>query len=147
MSDEETLRQLARQAITAKRVPAARPKDTWGGNGTGALCDVCGLPIPQHELGFEVEFPGATAPARTYYLHNQCFAAWELERHVPEAEQPHKRDNGRVPFPPFPQAGRPSPASNSHPPSATASHRLSETDKAGSMPDCERNAKNRGKSS
>lgn len=123
MSDEETLRRLARKAITAERVPAGRPKDTWGGNGTGALCDICGLSIPDREIGFEVEFPRGTAPARIYHFHSQCFAAWELERHVLEAEQHQKRCNGRT------------------------RHRLSGDDKAGSMPDSERKAKDGEESS
>lgn len=89
MSDEETLRRRAREAITAERVPAGRPKETWGGSGTGAVCDICGLSIPDHEIGFEVEFSRETAPGRIYHLHSQCFAAWELERHGLEAEQPH----------------------------------------------------------
>lgn len=145
MSDEDTLRRLAREAITAQRVPTGRPKDTWGGNGTGALCDICGLSIPEDEIGFEVEFPQETAPAHTYHLHSPCFAAWELERHTLEAEQPHKGSNGRTPSPPFPEAQR-LPALGSRSAAATDSHRLSGTDKAGSMPDCERNGKNGGES-
>lgn len=145
MSDEETLRRLAREAITAERLPADRPQETWGGNGAGALCDMCGLSIPEHEIGFEVEFSREIAPARTYHLHSQCFTAWELERHALEAEQLHKRSNGRIPSPPFPQAGHP-PAPSSRPAPATDSHRLSGANKAGSMPDCECNAKDRGES-
>lgn len=132
MSDEGTLRRLAREAIATERVPAGPPKDTWGGNGAGALCDICGLPIAGHEIGFEVEFPREAAPARTYHLHGQCLAAWELERHALEAEQRHGRCNGQIPSPP---------ASEPH------SHRLSGPDMAGSMPDCERNVKDGGESS
>lgn len=127
MSNEETLRRLAREAITAELVPAARPESTWGGNGTGALCDICGLSIPNHEIGFEVEFPRETARARSYHFHSQCFAAWELERHALEAGQLHKLSNGGA--------------------QATDIHGLSGADKAGSMPDCERNLKGGGESS
>ena len=133
MSDEKALRRLAREAITGARVPAVRPKGTWGGNGTGALCAICGLSIPRDEMGFEVEFPGEAAPARTYHLHTQCLAAWELERHALEAEQP------------FPEAARP-PVLGSRPAPATDSHSLSGADKQGSMPDSERNSKDGGES-
>lgn len=146
-TSDEALRQLAREAITAERIPAERPNETWGGNGTGAPCDVCGLPIPDDEIGFEVEFSGETASARTYHLHNQCLAAWELERHALEAAQFHKRSNGRRPSPPFPVAGGLPPAPGSRPAPATESHRLSGADEAGSMPDCERDAKDGGESS
>lgn len=146
MSDEETLRHLAREAIRSERVPAARPRETWGGNGTGAVCDICGLSIPDHEIGFEVEFSREPTPSRTYHLHSQCFAAWELERHALEVEPLHKRSNGRIPSPPLPETGRP-PAPGSRPGPATDSPHLSGADKAGSMPDCERNAKDRGESS
>lgn len=146
MSDEETLRRLAREAITGDRVPARRPRESWGGNGTGAVCDICGLSIPDHEIGFEVEFSRETAPGRIYHLHSQCFAAWELERHALEADPPHKRSNGRAAPPRFPKAGR-SPAPGSGPAPATDSHSLSGADKAGSMPDSERNIKSGGESS
>lgn len=140
MSDEKALRRLAREAITGARVPAVRPKGTWGGNGTGALCAICGLSIPRDEMGFEVEFSGEAALARTYHLHTQCLAAWELERHALEAEQPYKRCNGRTPSPPFPEAARP-PVLGSRPAPATDGHSLSGADKQGSMPDSERNSK------
>lgn len=142
MSDEQALRRLAREAITAERVPMGAPKATWGGNGAGALCDICGLSIATHELGFEVEFLREAAPSRIYHLHSLCFAAWELERHVLEAEQPRQRSNGRSP----PEGGYP-PASGSRPAPATESHRLSGTDKAGSMPHSERKIKDGGESS
>lgn len=138
MSDEETLRRLAREAITAERVPIGPPKETWGGNGVGAVCDICGLSIATHELGFEVEFPREGAPSRIYHLHSQCLAAWELERHVFEAEQQQKVCNGRTPSPPG-LSSRPTPARHNH--------RLSGADKAGSIPDGERKVKDGGESS
>lgn len=146
MSDEQALRRLAREAMTAERVPAGRPKGTWGGDGTGALCAICGLSISRHGIGFEVEFSGETAPARTYHLHSQCFAAWEFERRALEAEAPQKGCNGRAPPPPFPEAASP-PVSSSQPGPAMDRQRLSWADKAGSMPDGERNVKDRGESS
>jgi hypothetical protein len=86
MSDEDMLRQLAREAIGAGRVPAGRPNGTWGGNGTGTVCNLCGLAIPSYEIEFEVEFSHEEAGrAHSYHLHSQCFAAWEFERRAFEA--------------------------------------------------------------
>lgn len=132
MSDEESLRRLAREAIAAERIPAGRPKGTWGGNGTGVRCDICGLPIPEDEIGFEVEFSqGGARASRCCHLHSRCFAAWEFERHTLEVGEHHKGANGRMP-------GRHQGA-DAQPP--TASQSLSAEDKEGSMPDRERNSK------
>ena len=97
MSNEDTLRRLAREAIGAARVPAGRPKGTWGGNGTGTVCDICGLPIPGHEIEFEVEFSQEADRTHSYHLHSQCFAAWEFERHAFEADEQQARSNGGRP--------------------------------------------------
>ena len=86
MSDEDMLRQLAREAIEAGRVPAGQPKGTWGGDGTGTVCDLCGLAIPSYEIEFEVEFSQEEAGrAHSYHFHRPCFAAWEFERRALEA--------------------------------------------------------------
>jgi len=97
MSNEHRLRRLAKEAIGAARVPAGQPKGTWGGNGTGRVCDVCGLPIPGDEIEFEVEFSQEAGQSHTYHLHSQCFAAWEFERHAFEAEECQARSNGGRP--------------------------------------------------
>lgn len=137
MSNEEWLRRLAREAIAAERIPADRPKGTWGGNGTGALCDMCGLPIPDDEIGFEVEFSQDDARARgCCHLHSQCFAAWLFERHTLEAGEHHKGANGHTSVPGC-QHG-----ADSHP--ATDNQCLSAAGKAGSMPDRERDSEREG---
>jgi hypothetical protein len=137
MSDEESLRRLAREAIAAERIPAERPKGTWGGNGTGVLCDICGLPIPDAEIGFEVEFSAEAArPGSCRHLHSRCFAAWEFERHTLEVSEHCKGSNGHTFVPGFhPEA---------HSPPATNSQCLSAEDEAGSMPGRERNIKAEG---
>lgn len=137
MSDEQLLRRLAREAIAAERVPAERPKGTWGGNGTGALCDICGLPIPEDEIGFEVEFSQEAARARNcFHLHSRCFAAWEFERHALEVGEHPEGTNGQAPAPGCHHGA------HSHP--AKDSECLSAEDKAGSMPSRERNFKGEG---
>jgi hypothetical protein len=137
MSDEESLRQLAREAIAAGRIPAERPTGTWGGNGTDVLCDICGLPIPDDEIGFEVEFSQEAARARNCcHLHSRCLAAWEFERHAFEVGEHRKGSNGQAPVPGFHHGV------HSHP--ATDSKCLSAADKAGSIPSRERNFKGAG---
>ena len=97
MSNEDALRRLAREAIGAARVPAGPPKGTWGGSGTGMACDVCGLPIPGHEIEFEVEFSQEEGRTHSYHLHGRCFAAWEFERHAFETDEYQGRLNGGRP--------------------------------------------------
>lgn len=82
MSDENTLRLKAREAMEAGRLPQRRPKRMWGGPGIGAPCAICSEPVKQDELGFELEY----APDQVdtgegdCHVHLRCFAAWEFER-------------------------------------------------------------------
>jgi hypothetical protein len=142
MSDEEALRRLAREAIRTQRIPVERPTGSWGGNGTGVRCDICGLPIADPEIELEVEFSQEGARVRSYYLHSRCFAAWELERHTVEAGEQHKGSHGGTLSSSFPHRACP-PVANSQP--ATDSG-LSAEDKAGSIPDRERDTKGGGES-
>ena len=74
------LRQQARDAIAAGRLPARSPAGVWGGPGTGKTCAVCGRVIGGDGLGFEVEFGGDEADAAEIcHFHIWCFAAWEFE--------------------------------------------------------------------
>lgn len=137
MGDEESLRRLAREAIAAERIPAERPKGTWGGNGTGVLCDICGLPIPDDEIGFEVEFSQEAArPRRCCHLHSRCFAAWEFERHTLVVSEHRKGSNGQAPVAGFQRGVQ------AHP--STDSKYLPAEDKVGSMPGRERDFKGEG---
>lgn len=82
MSDEQTLRLKAREAMAAGRLPQRRPKRMWGGPGIDAPCAICFEPVKRDELGFELEF----APDHEdtgegdCHVHLRCFAAWEFER-------------------------------------------------------------------
>ena len=137
MSDEECLRRLAREAVAAGRIPAAKPKGTWGGDGTGAPCAICGLPIPEVEIGFEVEFSqDVDRGSGCCHLHSRCFAAWEFERHTLESGE---HENGASARTPVSGCGH---GTHSHP--ATDTRCLSAENKAGSMPDRERNSKREG---
>lgn len=82
MSDERTLREQARRALKAGKLPNRRPNQTWGGPGVGHPCSICRSPITRDELELEVEFAPTdvdTGP-RTHHVHVRCFAAWESER-------------------------------------------------------------------
>jgi hypothetical protein len=80
--DESLLRDKARAALRAEKIPNRKPDRTWGGPGVGAGCAICDLPVKRDELEFEVEFAhaGANPGLDKYHVHTRCFAAWELER-------------------------------------------------------------------
>jgi hypothetical protein len=82
LPDEAILRDKARAAIHAGRLPSRRPDRTWGGAGSGEICIVCGESIERHELELEMEFRqhDDTSIVQSCHAHLRCFAAWELER-------------------------------------------------------------------
>ena len=85
MPDEKILREKARAAIKAGKVPSIRPDRTWGGPGVGAPCVVCDLPVTKDQLEFEIQFShnGDNPGLDKYHVHVRCFAAWEFERTKP----------------------------------------------------------------
>jgi len=93
--DESTVRQRAREAILARRIPHRPPDRMWGGPGNGAECAVCGESLAHAEVGFDLEFaddPTVAKVKQNYHLHVRCFAAWELERE--STESPLSASNG-----------------------------------------------------
>ena len=82
MPDENSLREKARAAIKAGKIPSQRPDRTWGGPGVGAPCGVCDLPVTKDQLEFEIQFAhdGDNPGLDKYHIHVRCFAAWEFER-------------------------------------------------------------------
>jgi hypothetical protein len=90
---DERLRRLVLQAISNELLPPALPTKTWGGFGDDHTCSVCQKPITCDEL--ETEFIGAGS--RSYYLHMQCFAAWEaiaMASRAPGLVLQHSADGG-----------------------------------------------------
>ena len=80
--DDELLRKKARAAIQSGKLPAfRRPDRTWSGNGAGAPCAVCELPVRHHDLEFEIQFARRSPELDKFQMHLHCFAMWELERH------------------------------------------------------------------
>jgi hypothetical protein len=83
VTDDGRLRQTAREAILAGRLPAGRPDRTWGGPGAGARCTICQVAVTRDEPELELEFARQGGAARgwdTYHVHARCFTAWQLER-------------------------------------------------------------------
>jgi hypothetical protein len=93
MNDENSLRQNARAAIDAGKLPAQVPYRTWAGKAsTGAhRCTICSQLLSPNDVELELEFTGAQAadPVGNHYFHMRCFAAWESER---EKAARHERD-------------------------------------------------------
>jgi hypothetical protein len=87
MPAEEHLRDLARQAITAEKIPSHKPDRVWGGPGIGASCTICDQPVLQNEMEFEVQWArdGVQPHFDVFHIHIRCFAAWEFERRKAES--------------------------------------------------------------
>ncbi len=82
MPNEAPVRALAREVLQAGTLPRRDPDRTWGGNGMGLPCTVCGEPIPTTDTEYELEFShdGAAPGLDRFHLHLRCFDAWEMER-------------------------------------------------------------------
>jgi hypothetical protein len=82
MPDEPILREKAREAIQSGRLPIGKPDRTFGGQGSGVTCAVCGHQVKRDQVELEIEFnrPGIMPVLDRYHLHQRCFAAWEFER-------------------------------------------------------------------
>jgi hypothetical protein len=82
MPNELQVRELARAAIRANKLPRQDPDRTWGGNGMGMPCTICGQPITRDEVEYELQFrhDGPEPRLDRFHLHLRCFAAWEMER-------------------------------------------------------------------
>ena len=79
--DERELRRRALAALHADLLPRVRPVRSWGGDGSGELCPVCGHSIEPAEKELELEFATADGEdtVREFHLHLPCFAAWSSQ--------------------------------------------------------------------
>ena len=84
MSDDNTLRGMVREAIRGGKLPNRAPDRMWGGAGSGSQCSICGAPVQQREVGYELEFAaGMGVDSSHHIVHAHCFAALEAERRKP----------------------------------------------------------------
>jgi hypothetical protein len=83
MPDEPLLREKAREAIRAGRLPSPRPDRTLGGPGSGGACALCGEVLQRDQMELAAEFDRRDATPsleNSYHFHPRCYAAWEFER-------------------------------------------------------------------
>jgi len=80
MSDESTLRQKAREAILAGKLPYRRPERMWAGRGVGSRCTICDKLVERDEIEYELDFTldhdDSSQP--TPRVHRHCLTAWEF---------------------------------------------------------------------
>ena len=84
--DEQSLRRRALAALHAQVLPRAQPARTWGGNGSGEPCGVCGRSIDPDQKGLELEFVASSGGggASALHMHIPCFAAWKSAKESAE---------------------------------------------------------------
>jgi hypothetical protein len=106
MSDSVTIRDKVLAAVHDGTLPDCSPQRTWGGQGSGASCAICGELISRDEVEFELEFArgsGGSGPGSgpdNYRVHFGCFSLWETERRKLELARARLSDAGagtRVP--------------------------------------------------
>ena len=81
MPDEPILRDKAREAIRARKLPSRRPDRASSGPGVGEPCVICGEPITRDQVELKIQFirKGRSAHVESHHVHLRCFAAWECE--------------------------------------------------------------------
>jgi hypothetical protein len=77
-SSLEALRVRARERIGQGRLPRRPAARTWGGPGSGLLCDLCDTAVLSSEPEFELQLePAASIVVR---FHRRCHTIWESAR-------------------------------------------------------------------
>ncbi len=77
--DMEALRNRARERMRQGRLPHTKAARTWGGLGSGMLCDLCDAAILSSEPEFELQLD-LSAPAQSVRFHRQCHTIWNEVR-------------------------------------------------------------------
>jgi hypothetical protein len=91
--DEPLLREQAREAIRAGKLPTRSYDRVFGGPGSEQPCAVCGKTLPRAEVEIELEFNrhDATLGIDQFHFHHRCYVAWEFARSKVE-ESGHAMD-------------------------------------------------------
>ena len=77
--DSGALRARARERIEQGRLPRAKALRTWGGRGSGLVCDLCDAAITSDEPEFELQLD-LTPSGVPVRLHRLCHAIWSDAR-------------------------------------------------------------------
>jgi len=86
MPDDASLRDAARHAILAGRLPREQWAHLWGQPGDDTPCAVCGEGLRPDQLTLGVQFTHDRPEALgAVYVHLPCFVAWDRERQRFEA--------------------------------------------------------------
>jgi hypothetical protein len=84
VSDDNILRERARNLILAGIFPARPPDRMWGGWGGAdreVKCIVCSSPVKQGEVRLEIEYELDSGAGRSnHQVHVRCYSALESER-------------------------------------------------------------------
>lgn len=74
MHDERALHTLAIERLKKGELPGQQPESIWAGNGTDALCALCGERIGGNQVEYEIR----DATDRVFVFHLRCHAIWQL---------------------------------------------------------------------
>lgn len=59
-------------------LPYQEPLRTWASRGTGVRCNLCGMPIEERDIEYEVELAPVGNP-RGLHFHFKCYRVWETQ--------------------------------------------------------------------
>jgi hypothetical protein len=79
MGQDHMLRDRVQELIRSGTFPKWPPDRLWGGPGAGIGCAVCGEPVSQAQVGYEVEFQNALGAAITQCFHVRCYSQLESQ--------------------------------------------------------------------
>lgn len=84
---EAELHRAARARIQAGKLPCDFPAPTWGGHGSGELCELCGEPIGRFQIEYIVRLPRGDGGHKCPF-HLRCYMVWRLECDSPDGDYP-----------------------------------------------------------
>jgi hypothetical protein len=82
----ERLHRPAGELLRTGSLPRNNPTRTYGGQGSGDICALCGALIRDSEVEFEAVFvllDSSSTMTRSYHFHRTCHQVWDRERHCP----------------------------------------------------------------
>ena len=77
----ERLHRRAQELLSTGALPRKGPTRIFGGFGSCFTCALCGAPILQSEVEYELLFESADDENLAYRFHLRCHQIWDYERH------------------------------------------------------------------